>query len=173
MNTKTTRQAQKGHLSSGRSSSLIRNKFQTLWPKRPCSPQGLLMFLWPQGRNRLVPRSHIVQTHCFLFVTTKIMALWENYLRPAKTSFTKPRWIPEWTKRNKLGHQQVVHIPHSLQAATKKTCVLDLCQLPLSISTFGSIKCPFQISISCQWLQETCHWFSTGQASQPQFTKAY
>jgi hypothetical protein len=32
--------------------------------------------------------------------------------------FTKPRWIPKCTNCNELSQQQVVHIPHSLQAAT-------------------------------------------------------
>jgi hypothetical protein len=33
------------------------------------------------------------------------------------TLLTKPRWIPKCTNCNKLGQQQVVHIPHSLRAA--------------------------------------------------------
>ena len=67
---------------------------------------------------------------------------------PAKhwlSTFTKPRWIPKCTNRNKLGHQQVVHIPHSLQAQ-QKDCVLVLVH-PFISFNFGS---SFQISISCE-----------------------
>jgi hypothetical protein len=139
----------KSHLSFSGSSFSDSNKFQTLWPKEPLFTNiGYWQFPWPQGRNRLVPRSHIVQTHRFLFVTTKIMALKENYLWPANTissMSTKPRWIPKWTRCNKLGHQQVVHIPHSLQAL----CVLDVFQSDSQLnSAFGSQSIPNQHILS-------------------------
>jgi len=107
--------------------------------------------------TRLVPRSHIIQTHCFLSFTTKMVAFRENYLRPAKKTvlFTKSWWIPKCTNRNKLGHQQKVHIPRSLQAATKRLCA-RLCFQPTSYSQTRWVrnnrapKGPFQTSISCK-----------------------
>ena len=45
------------------------------------------------------------------------MAFSENYLQLA-IKITKPRWIPKCINCNKLSQQQVVHIHHSLQAAT-------------------------------------------------------
>jgi hypothetical protein len=48
------------------------------------------------------------------------MAFQENYLRLAKkNNFAKPWWIPKYTSGNRLSYQQAVHIPRSLQAATK------------------------------------------------------
>jgi len=97
-----------------RSSSLIQ-WISTLW-RNPFAHVGTEVFSWV--KTALFPDLTFVQTHCFLFVTTKIMAFWENYLRLAKNNFTKPRWIPKCINCNKLSQQQVVHIPHSLQAAT-------------------------------------------------------
>ena len=80
-----TRHARKGHLSFGGSSSSESNKFQTLWPENLVHCIQLPKVSLTKESNRLVPRSHIVQTHRFLFVTTKIMAFQENYpATPAK-----------------------------------------------------------------------------------------
>ena len=79
--------------------------------------------------------------------------------------FTKSRWIPKYkTNCNKLGHQQVVHIPHSLQALT----YLTFCIGNQSGSKVHS-KSAYPVD-----LQKKHHWFGTGQASQPlQAQKAY
>jgi len=111
----------KSHLSfSGSSSSLIPINFKpSKKPENQGSPHWATdVSLTTKGRNRLVPRSHTVQTHCFLFVTTKIMAFWENYLRPAKQQ-KHHGWLcspsrggfPSVLNANKLSHQQVAHNP--------------------------------------------------------------
>jgi hypothetical protein len=77
---------------------------------------------------------------------------------------TKPQWIPKSTKCNKLGHQQIVHIP-SLIASSTFVC---LTMFQLDSNFFGSkvhSKSAYPVSI----ITEMHHWFGTGQASQPLF----
>jgi hypothetical protein len=112
------------------------------------------------GQNRLVPRSHIIQTHRFLFVTTKITVFQENYQQPAKQplSFTKVTVDSRiYSTADMLSHPQVVHIPHSLQA--QKIVHDPQCQLLPTckkVANQSGSKGPFQISISCN-LQEGYH----------------
>jgi hypothetical protein len=64
---------------------------------------------------------------------------------------TKTRWIPKCTNCNKLSQQQVVHIPHSLQAASMCSTFVSIrpTQKNMSWKTHQA-KSPFQISISCR-----------------------
>jgi hypothetical protein len=81
---------------------------------------------------------------------------------------TKPRWIPKCTNCNKLSQQQVVHIPHSLQAATVCSTFVSIrpTQKKYKLENLSRLK----KSIPNQHIlliTEMHHWFGKGQASQP------
>jgi hypothetical protein len=142
--------AAKGHLSLQEFIS-DSNYFQPL-VENPVRKQ-LLMFPRLQIENRLVPRSHIIQTHCFLLLQQKLRSSGRTTCNQQNKEshdflFTKSRWILKCTKCNKLSHQQVVHIPHSLQARNMYLTCANLFDFhKKSVNNWA--QSPFQISISC------------------------
>jgi len=127
--------------------------FKTLWPEK--NPLGFLC-LWPQGRNRLVPRSHTIQTAlASLLVTAK-----EDHglLRelPCDRQASDIKYpcspghggFPSVLIASKLSHRQAS--PHSFPLCKQQH--KRLCAWPHSklekIYFFVAID-PFQISITC------------------------
>jgi len=128
--------------------------FERFWPQQvqELFATWLLGVYWLQDQNRLVPRSHIILDSLLLVCYNKNCDLLRELPATSKTNmFTRPWWIPKCANCNKLSHRQEVHIPHSVQAATKD-CVLDFVSnwliLTWSESQSGS-NSPFQTSISC------------------------
>jgi len=105
----------------------------------------------------LFPVLTFIQTHCFLFIMTRMIVFREELPATSKNNCCCSLGrggFPTALIATSLAHQQVSPHP-SFLASTKNKC----------LTSNNQAQSPFQISMSCN-LQKQHHWFGREQASQ-------
>ena len=87
--------------------------------KKPFTQRECYWIPQPQIETALFPDLTFIQTHCFLFITTRMIVFGEELPATSKNNCCcspSRGGFPTAFIAASLAHQQVVHIPHSLQA---------------------------------------------------------